>query len=86
MHRYTRGKYEHDDILADTDSPEYGEDSDCATAQCETTRAPLDLPLHKPSCIDHEYTDHERNPKVMQWVYLDLLAKPLTRSDRSLME
>ena len=64
MHRYTRGKYEHDDTLADTESPAYVEDSGCEPAQCETTRVPLDLPLHKPSCIDHEYTDHERNPKV----------------------
>lgn len=58
-HRYTRGQYEHEDTLAEADPPICAEDSDC-----ETTRSPLDLPLHKPSCIDHEYTDHTTNPKV----------------------
>jgi len=51
--RYTSGRYEHQDTMADEEGPE-----------CKTTRCPLDLPLHKPSCIDNEYTDHATNPKV----------------------
>jgi len=58
-HRYTRGQFEHEDTLADAEPPTCAEDS-----ECETTRSPLDLPLHKHSCIDNEYTDQTRNPKV----------------------
>jgi len=58
-HRYTRGRYEHEDILADAEPPTCAEDS-----ECKTTRSPLDFPLHKPSCIDNEYTDRTINPKV----------------------
>jgi len=57
--RYTRGQYEHEDTIADAEPPTCAEGPDC-----ETTRSPLDLPLHKPSCIDNEYTDHTANPKV----------------------
>ena len=57
--RYTHGKYEHEDTLVDA------EPSTCAgDPKCEITRSPLDLPLHKPSCIDNEYTDQTKNPKV----------------------
>lgn len=59
IHRYTRGQYEHEDTLADSEEPPCPEES-----SCEITRSPLDLPLHKPSCIDNEYTDQTRNPKV----------------------
>ena len=59
IRRYTRGHYEHEDTLADAESPVDAEGSDC-----EITRSPLDLPLYKPSCIDNEYTDHASNPKV----------------------
>lgn len=62
-YRYTRGQYEHEDTLAD-EPPTCAEDS-----ECETTRSPLDLPLHKPSCIDNEYTDHTLNPKVL-WIII----------------
>jgi len=60
---YTRGQYEHDDTLADAEQSECPGESNCGT-----TRSPLDLPLHKPSCIDHEYTDHTVNPKVLNGV------------------
>ena len=60
IHRYIRGKYEHEDTLADSEQPACPEESNC-----EITRSPLDLPLHKPSCIDNEYTDQTRNPKVL---------------------
>ena len=50
--RYTRGQYEHEDSLADAgaDNPDY-----------ETTRLSLDLPLHKPSCIDNEYGSYNKS-------------------------
>ncbi|KAF9650657.1 phospholipid diacylglycerol acyltransferase [Thelephora ganbajun] len=58
--RLTR-KAEH--TLADAELPTRAEDSNC-----ETTRSPLDVSLHKPSCIDNEYTDQTRNPKVLNGV------------------
>jgi len=72
IHRYTRGNYEHDDTLAGAGLPMRAEGSNC-----ETTRSPLDLPLHKPSCIDNEYTDHGGNPKVEPLPRSCFLVKPL---------
>ena len=72
IYRYTRGRYEHEDILADAEAPVQAEGS-----SCETTRSPLDLPLYRPSCIDNGYTDHATNPKVRFSSCLRLLAKPL---------
>lgn len=72
VYRYTRGNYEHDDTLADTEPPMRVEGS-----SCETTRSPLDLPLHKPTCIDNEYTDHGGNPKVQPSPRPCSLARPL---------
>ena len=63
IRRYTHGQYEHDDTIADAEPPICAEES-----ECETTRSPLDLPLHKHSCIDHEYTDHTTSPKVLSVV------------------
>jgi hypothetical protein len=70
--RYTRGQYEHEDTLADAEPPMCAEDQDC-----ETPRSPLDLPLHRPSCIDNEYTDQTRNPKVLRLLCSGVLDKSL---------
>lgn len=67
IHRYTRGQYEHDDTLADSEQPACPEESNC-----EITRSPLDLPLHRPSCIDNEYTDQTRSPKVLWYTLLSV--------------
>jgi hypothetical protein len=67
LHRYTRGRYEHEDAdtLAEEERPACPEESNC-----EITRSPLDLPLHKPSCIDNEYTDQTTSPKVLSYIFL----------------
>lgn len=66
IHRYTRGQYEHEDALAESEQLACPEEPNCETMR----RSPLNSPMHKPSCIDNEYSDHTRSPKVTWYTFV----------------
>ncbi|GJE91506.1 LACT-domain-containing protein [Phanerochaete sordida] len=60
---YMRGDYEHDDVQPDQPGAVCDNSTDCLTP-----RAPLDMPLHRKSWIDADYTDLGVTPKIMNGV------------------